>query len=328
MEYYYRDHSVSDTKNYSGFNAALMAFSFWGLIPLYFKLLSHVPPIEVLGHRVLWSVVLLSGIMLVKKQLPEFIAIFKKPKTMAWLSLSAVLVAINWLGFIWGVSNNRVLQTSLGYFINPLLSVLLGFVFLGERLNKTQLLAVALATTAVIIQTIMLGQVPWLSLTIASSFGLYGLIRKRTVVAAVPGLAFETLFLLPLALLYFTVLYQSGSYHFRLDDPGTSVLLALAGFVTTFPLICFNMAAKKLPLSTIGLMQYLVPTMSFLFGVFLFKEPFTQAQLICFGIIWIALIIFSTDSLRQHRKTERQLATKTSRSEETQNHPTKVPVNN
>ncbi|AMO57449.1 EamA family transporter RarD [Endozoicomonas montiporae] len=299
---------MSDQKDYSGFNVALMAFSFWGLIPLYFKLLSHVPPTEVLGHRVLWSVVLLFGLMLIKRQLPQFLAILKSPATMAWLSLSAVLVAANWLGFIWGVSNNRVLQTSLGYFINPLLSVLLGFVFLGERLNKTQLLAVALAAIAVIIQTIMLGEVPWLSLGIAGSFGLYGLIRKRTVVSALPGLAFETLFLLPIALIYFTTLYQSGDYHFRMDDPATSVLLALAGFVTTFPLICFNMAAKKLPLSTLGLMQYIVPTMSFLFGVFLFKEPFTQAQLICFGIIWIALIIFSTDSLRQHRKTERQLA--------------------
>ena len=296
---------MSENKDYSGFNVALMAFSFWGLIPLYFKLLGHVPPTEVLGHRVLWSVVLLFGIMLVKKQLPEFMAILRKPKTMAWLSLSAVLVAANWLGFIWGVSNNRVLQTSLGYFINPLLSVLLGYVFLGERLNKTQLLAVILATTAVIIQTIMLGTVPWLSLAIASSFGTYGLIRKKTVVAAVPGLAFETLFLLPIALLYFAVIYQSGNYHFRMDDLSTSALLFLAGFVTTFPLICFNMAAKKLPLSTIGLMQYLVPTMSFLFGVFLFKEPFTLAQLICFGIIWIALIIFSTDTLRQHRRTKR-----------------------
>lgn len=182
--------------------------------------------------------------------------------------------------------------------------------FLGERLNKAQLLAVTLAATAVVIQTIMLGTVPWIALTVAASFGTYGLVRKMTAVAAVPGLAFETLFLLPIALLYFAVIYQSGNYHFRMDDLSTSALLSLAGFVTTFPLICFNMAAKKLPLSTIGLMQYLVPSMSFLIGVFLFKEPFTSAQLICFGLIWVALVIFTTDSLRQHRKTERQLTGK------------------
>ncbi|MET4695387.1 EamA family transporter RarD [Endozoicomonas lisbonensis] len=301
---------MSENKDYSGFNVALMAFSFWGLIPLYFKLLDQVPPTEVLGHRVFWSTILLFALLAAKRQMSQFIAILKSPKTMAWLSLSAVLVAINWLAFIWAVSNNRLLETTLGYFINPLLSVFLGYVFLGERLNKAQLLAVTLAATAVVIQTIMLGTVPWIALTVAASFGTYGLVRKMTAVAAVPGLAFETLFLLPIALLYFAVIYQSGNYHFRMDDLSTSALLSLAGFVTTFPLICFNMAAKKLPLSTIGLMQYLVPSMSFLIGVFLFKEPFTSAQLICFGLIWVALVIFTTDSLRQHRKTERQLTGK------------------
>ncbi|UYM15132.1 EamA family transporter RarD [Endozoicomonas euniceicola] len=301
---------MSENKDYSGFNAALMAFSVWGLIPLYFKLLAHVPPIEVLGHRVLWSTILLFGLLAVKRQMSQFMDILKNPKTMAWLSLSAILVATNWLTFIWAVSNNRLLETTLGYFINPLVSVFLGFVFLGERLNKAQLLAVSLATTAVVIQTVMLGTIPWVALTVACSFGTYGLVRKRTVVAAAPGLAFETLFLLPVALVYFAISYQSGNYHFRMDDLSTSALLSLAGLATTFPLICFNIAAKKLPLSTLGLMQYMIPSMSFLIGVFLFKEPFTNAQLICFGLIWVALVIFSTDSLRRHRKTERQLSDK------------------
>lgn len=303
---------MSENKDYSGFTIAFMAFFFWGLIPLYFKTLAHVPPVEILGHRVLWSVILLFAILLIKGQMHQFMAIVKSPKTMAWLSLSAVLVATNWLAFIWGVTSDRILDTTLGYFINPLLSVLLGFVFLGERLNKVQFLAVGLAATAVIIQTVMLGTVPWIALAVSSSFATYGLVRKRTPVSAVPGLAFETLFLLPVTLLYFMAIYQSGDYHFRLNDPATSFLLCLAGFVTTFPLICFNMAAKKLPLSTMGLMQYIVPSMSFVIGVFLFKEPFTLAQLICFSLIWVALAIFSTDSIRQHRKTERLLKTEAS----------------
>ena len=297
---------LANSKDHSGFLIAFTAFAFWGLIPLYFKLLSHVPPTEVLGHRVLWSVVLLMGILVAKRQVNEFVTILKRPKTMAWLSLSAILIATNWLGFIWGVSNNRLLETTLGYFINPLLSVFLGYVFLGERLNKVKLLAIALATLAVIIQTVMLGRVPWLALLVASSFGAYGLVRKVTLVSAVPGLTFETLFLLPFTLIYFTVIYQASDYHFRMDDTYTSLLLCMAGFVTTFPLICFNMATKKLPLSTIGLMQYLVPSMSFIIGVFLFEEPFTTAQLVCFSLIWVALAIFTSDSLRSHRKRSRE----------------------
>lgn len=297
---------MPETKDNSGFKIALMAFSFWGFIPLYFKVLSHVPPTEILGHRVLWSVILLFVIMAIKNQLPQFLAILKSPKTMAWLALSAVLVATNWLAFIWGVTNNRLLETTLGYFINPLFSVFLGYVFLGERLNNIKLLAIGIATTAVVLQTILLGSVPWLSFTVAFSFGSYGLVRKTTVVAAIPGLAFETLFLLPFALLYFLMIYQSGDYHFRMDDVSTSGLLALAGFVTTVPLICFNIAAKKLPLSTIGLMQYMVPSMSFLIGVFLFKEPFSSAQLLTFSLIWVALAIFSTDTIRQHNKSEQR----------------------
>ncbi|MGI9283069.1 MAG: EamA family transporter RarD [Endozoicomonas sp.] len=295
---------MSDQRDSSGFALGVMAFTIWGLVPIYFKALEHVPPLEILGHRVFWSVFLLLALLKVTGQFSQLKQIFSSIKLSGALTLSAILVATNWLIFIWGVTNDRILETSLGYYINPLLNVFLGYLFLKEKLTPLKLVAVVIAAVAVIYQVLMLGIVPWVAFTLAMSFGMYGLMRKTTHVAAVPGLAFETLILLPVTLGYFFWIYKSGDYSFRFSDPHTSGLLALAGLVTTIPLVLFNMAAKKLTLTTIGILQYLGPSISFLVGLFIYKEEVTQAQLITFGLIWFALAIFTFDGMR--KKSQRQ----------------------
>ncbi|KEQ17938.1 EamA family transporter RarD [Endozoicomonas numazuensis] len=308
---------MSDQRDSSGFALGVMAFTIWGLAPIYFKALEHVPPLEILGHRVFWSVFLLLALLKITEQLPQLKQIFSSIRLSGALTLSAILVATNWLIFIWGVTNDRILETSLGYYINPLFNVLLGYLLLNEKLTPLKLIAVLLAAIAVIFQILALGIVPWVAFALATSFGLYGLVRKTTQVAAVPGLAFETLILLPVALGYFLWLYKTGDYSFQISDTHTSGLLALAGLVTTVPLVLFNLAAKKLTLTTIGILQYLGPSISFLVGLFIFKEAVTQAQLITFGLIWLALAIFTFDGMRKKptNKPQAQNSTKTQTAE-------------
>ncbi|WP_422475010.1 EamA family transporter RarD [Endozoicomonas sp. ALB032] len=290
---------MSEQRDFSGFALGIMAFTIWGLVPIYFKALEHVPPLEVLGHRVFWSALLLLALLKITGTISELKQIFSSIKLSGTLTLSAILVGANWLIFIWGVTNDRILETSLGYYINPLFNVLLGYLFLNEKLSPLKQIAILLATVAVIYQILMLGIVPWVAFALAMCFGLYGLVRKKTQVEAVPGLAFETLILLPVTLGYFFWLYKSGNHSFRFSDPHTSLLLSLAGLVTTVPLVLFITAAKKLTLTTIGILQYLGPSISFLVGLFVYKEQVTQAQLITFGLIWLALIIFTFDGLRK-----------------------------
>ncbi|WP_252180432.1 EamA family transporter RarD [Endozoicomonas sp. 4G] len=297
---------MSKQQDLSGFSLGVVAFALWGLGPIYFKVLEHVPPLEVLGHRVFWSAFVLLVLLKITGTMSELKQIFSSIRLSGTLTLSAILIAGNWLIYIWGVTNDRILETSLGYYISPLLNVLLGYLFLNEKLSPLKQVAVLLATVAVTYQIVMLGIVPWIAFALATSFGLYGLVRKKTQVTAVPGLAFETLILLPVTLGYFFWIYNSGNHSFRFSDIHTSLLLSLAGLVTTVPLLLFIMAAKKLALTTIGILQYLAPSISFLVGLFVYKEAVTQAQLITFGLIWLALIIFTLDGLRKKSSADAQ----------------------
>ena len=286
----------------AGMLCAFGAFCLWGFMPVYFKLLAAVPPLEVLGHRAVWSALLLVVVMGVTGKLNDMLAVMNNPKMMGWLALSSLLIATNWGSFIWGVVNDRILETSLGYYINPLINVFFGFAFLGERLNRIQLMAVGLAAVAVCLQIYQLGTVPWVAFILAFSFGFYGLVRKQLNVQAATGLAVETLFMLPVALGYFYWLWQTNSHSFRFDEPDTSFLLMMAGLFTTVPLVLFNLAAHRLSLTVLGVMQYLGPSISFAVGVLVYNEPLGQEQVQTFSLIWLALAIFTADGIYRQRK--------------------------
>nr|WP_306671455.1 EamA family transporter RarD [Endozoicomonas sp. ONNA2] len=281
---------------------AVGAFALWGLIPIYFKILEQVPPLEVLAHRVFWSSLLLVCFLSFRHKLKGVLEIIQSPRILGWLVLSSLLIAGNWLCFIWGVTNDRILETSLGYYINPLISVFFGYCFLGERLTRYQMLAVFLAAAAVSMQILLLGRLPWVAFVLALCFAFYGLIRKRIKVDATTGLAIETLLLMPPVAFYFLWLLGNDAHAFRFCDPDTSLLLALSGFVTTIPLVLFNMAAQKLSLTVLGIMQYLAPSISFLVGVTIYNEPLGLVQMATFALIWLALAIFTLDGLLRHKR--------------------------
>lgn len=284
----------------SGFLFALSAFGLWGLAPVFFKLVAEVNPFEVLAHRVVWSVLILALVVQWRGQ-------WRQLRALEWLTLkrlfwSSLFVSTNWFLFIWGVANDQVLQTSLGYFINPLISVCFGLLFLGERFRPFQQLAVGLAFVGVINEIFVAGVMPWLSLMLALSFASYGLIRKQLSIDPILGLFLETVLLLPIALVYFVYLAIEGELYFGSSDVGVDVALVCSGFMTTIPLLLFAAATQRLPLSQIGLVQYLTPTMSFCLAIFLYNEPFKHAQLISFACIWLGLAIFTIDGLRSRRR--------------------------
>ena len=284
----------------NGLPFALGAYVIWGFVPVYFKLLSHVPPVEVVAQRTLWSSPLLMGIRYFRKQTGEFLAIFRHRANLRNLLASAALIAVNWLIYIWAVSTDHILAASLGYYLNPLVNVLLGRIFLAERLRPMQLVAVAIAALGV---AILIGDALdtlWVSVSLACSFGLYGLIRKITPVGAVPGLAVETTLLAPLslaALLWFGV---NGTGGFG-DDAQTSGLLVLAGVVTAVPLLLFATAARRMSYASLGFVQYLAPSIVFLLGVFVYGEPLSTTKLVCFMLIWVSIAVFCIDALRTYR---------------------------
>ncbi len=223
-------------------------------------------------------------------------------RTLGWLTLSALLIGGNWLSFIWGVSNNLILQTSLGYFITPLVNVLFGFLFFGERLKPTGLIAIALAASGVAMQVYLLGSIPVVALLVSLTFACYGLVRKKVDVKPVPGLTIETFVLLPAAIAWFGWLISQNQFHLSTEMPEISLLLFMAGLVTTIPLITFNMAAKQLSLTVLGMVQYIGPTLSFLIGVFIYQEPMNETKLMSFVLIWLGLAIFSFGSMMNHRR--------------------------
>lgn len=281
----------------------LAAYGMWGFLPAYYKLTDTVPADIVVSHRILWSVLFVGLFLFVRGRWGEVREVFRQPKVLMSLTASACFIAVNWLVFVWAIANNHVLDISLGYFINPLVSILVGLAVLHERLTKGQAIAVGIAVLAVALQAVLAGGLPWVSLVLAFSFAGYGYVRKVTPVKATPGLLVETLLLLPFAAGYVLLNLAWGVDSLMLNDPPVLLALAGTGIVTALPLICFSSAARRLPLFMLGLMQYLAPSMHFLMAVYLWGEPLEKTKLMAFAMIWAALVIFSYDSWRRYRRT-------------------------
>jgi chloramphenicol-sensitive protein RarD len=297
-----REKGVGERKEHkeAGLLYGIAAYGWWGLMPLYFKAVETVPPWQLLAQRVVWSLVLLALLLTLWRRWPDFRLCLQGPRTFRLLCLSALLVGGNWYVYIYGVTHNRIIETSLGYFINPLLSVLLGMVFFRERLRRWQWVAVVLATLGVGYHIWVLKMLPWIALVLAASFGTYGLIRKVTPVDGLLALAVETLVLVPIALAYLA--WEQAEGH-AIFGRGWWVdgLVVASGVVTTVPLLCFGQAARRLPLSTLGFLQYLAPSMQLSLAVWCYGESFRE-HVVSFGLIWAGLLIFTIDSLRNLRR--------------------------
>lgn len=280
----------------------LVAYLTWSLFPLYWKLFDFVPATEVLAHRIIWSLVyvILMTFFLRKTALvlQELTALFKNRRQLLAISTASVLISLNWFTYIWAVNHGHLLQTSLGYYINPLLSVLLGVIILKERLSIWQNISFILAAIGVVSYATYIGSFPWIAITLAVTFAIYGLIKKTTNLSALTSLFIETLLITPFALLYASTLFISGEGYFALNGLTTSLLLIGGGFLTAIPLLLFGVGAKGIPLTLLGFLQYFTPTITFLLGVFVFREPFTNTHLISFIFIWSALAIFSLSEIR------------------------------
>ncbi len=284
-----------------GVIAGLIAYSLWGVLPVYFKLVGTVAPAEVLLHRIVWAVPFGALIVHLRRQWPEVRRAFTHRVMLASLATSAAFISVNWFVYIFAVQQNEVFQASLGYYINPLMYVLVGVLFLGESLRRPQIAAVILATLGVLVLTFSGGKFPAIALFLALSFTVYGVVRKRVVIGGMPGLFVETALLLPIAVVWLGWLMYAGQSAFGVGDTGTTLLLLLAGPITVIPLLCFALAARRLALTTIGFMQFLAPTLQFLTGIY-YGEQLTVPHLICFGCIWIAVILFSMDAVRASRR--------------------------
>lgn len=287
-----------------GMLLAFATYFIWGLFPIYWKWLQQVNALELLSHRIIWSFFFLFLFMLVSKNGQEFRASLQKRQVIAVYSVAAVLIGLNWLTYVWAVNAGFIVETSLGYFINPLLSVALGVLFLRERLRPLQWLPVGLAALGVTYLTFAYGRPPWIALVLAFTFGIYGLVKKIAPLGSVYGLTLETVILLLPALLYLTVQEAAGQAAFLRADLVINLLLVGAGIVTAIPLLMFASAAHRIPLSMIGLMQYLAPTLQFLLGVLVYKEPFSVTQAVGFGIVWAALVIFWLENWSAQRSLQ------------------------
>jgi len=297
-----RPNSDARTSSIIGVLCGAGAFVLWGIFPIYFKMVAEVPATEVLAHRIVWSMVFVGGLITIRRRWSAVGAALANRRLLATLVLSASVVSLNWVVFIWAVGEGRILGASLGYYINPLVSVVLGVVALGERLRPIQWTAVGLAVIAVGWQIVGYGTVPWVALTLAVSFGFYGLIRKVAKVDAFTGMFVETLVLSPLAVGYIVFLTVVGGGVFGRLGLQMDALLVLAGVITPLPLMLFVAGAQRIRLSTIGLLQYIAPTGQFLLAVFLYDEPFTRDNLVTFALIWLALALYTVDTLRHERR--------------------------
>lgn len=285
----------------SGVLFAVAAYAMWGFAPLYFKLLMFMPALEILMHRVVWSALVLSLLIVMLQQLPSVRRAMGSKKIMLTLLAAGTLLAANWLLFIWAVNNDQLLEASLGYYINPLLNILFGRLFLAERLRKLQKVAVVLAFSGVVVAVVGLGYLPWVALVLALSFSLYGLLRKTVAVDSLPGLFIETLMMLPFALLYW--LWFAGESSDMLSNGASSnTLLLLAGIITTAPLLCFTAAARRIRYTTLGFFQYIGPSIMFVLAVFYYQEPLYVERLLTFVFVWMGLVVFCWDSLNQFRR--------------------------
>ena len=294
---------MSDREYRKGILLAVSAYCMWGFAPLYFKLLNHVSATEILIHRVIWSFVFMLIIMLFIGGFSRLRLLLKQPKQLMVLTITSIVIAGNWLLFIWAVNNDHMLDASLGYFINPLLNVLLGMLFLGERLRKLQWFAVTLASTGVLLQLISFGSIPIVSLALAGTFGFYALLRKKVNVDAKAGLLVETAVLLPVALIYLVATSDTATASMLTNDWQLNLLLMAAGIVTSIPLLCFAGAAVRIPLSTLGFFQYIGPSIMFILAISLFNEPFDAEKGVTFAFIWAALLIFTLDMAYKRKKT-------------------------
>jgi len=277
------------------------AYALWGFFPIYWKFLHEVSALQVIGHRIGWSFILLIAYVLLTRKWQEFRSLAFNAKTIGIYSIAGVLLTFNWLIYVWGVNAGFIVETSLGYFINPLLSVLLGVLFLRERLRPMQWVPVALAAIGVGYLTFVYGRPPWIALSLAFTFGFYGFVKKLSPLGSLYGLTLETGIVFPAALIYLAIMGINGSGAFLHDGTFIDALLIGAGLVTTIPLLMFASAAKKIPLTIVGLLQYIAPTLQFLIGVFIYKEPFDLAHFIGFAIVWVALIIFAGESYFANR---------------------------
>ena len=293
--------STAASEHRSGLIAAIGAFLIWGLIPAYLKAIQVVPAEQVLAHRIVWCAVFVLAWLAVRRELSALGAAFANGAVLLRLAATSVLISINWLVYIWAINHGHVIDASLGYFINPLVSVLLGVVVLHERLNRSQNRAVAIAAAGVGYLAIVVGRLPWIALALAVSFGLYGLLRKVVAVEAVPGLAVETLLLTPLAGGYLAWCQTNGTSAFGQLDFTVDVMLIGSGLVTALPLALFSFGARRIPLSTIGLIQYIGPSLQLLLGITMFGEPFPAVRALGFGMIWLALAVYIVDGALRPR---------------------------
>lgn len=282
---------------------ALLAYGLWGFSPIYFKAIHYVPALDVLGHRVIWSALLLAALLGLRRRLGEMFELLRDFARLRWLLVSALLISANWGVYIYSVQSGRILEASLGYYINPLVSVFLGMLFLKETLRPWQWVAIALAAAGTLNMVFSLGVVPWLSLFLAFSFGFYGLVRKAAPVPPLLGLFVETLLVAPVALAYLGWLNARGQGAFGSVDLYTDLMLASASLVTALPLLWFTNAAKRLRLSTVGMFQYIAPTVQFFLAVFAYGEIFTTAHAVTFGLIWFALSLYTFDVVRVQRRS-------------------------
>jgi chloramphenicol-sensitive protein RarD len=295
--------------NNKGLTAAATAFAVWGVFPLYFHALNQVPAPQIIAQRIAWSCVFVLGWLWWRGELGLLRTALRNPGVVLRLATTATLITLNWLSYVWGIAHGRVVETSLGYFIGPLVNVLLGVIILSEKLTRTQWTAVALATLGVGYLTVMSGALPWIALTLAVSFALYGFLRKLVKVEALPGLATETLLLAPLAVSYLLWCESAGSGALGHLGRLTDVLLIAAGPLTAIPLFLFAYGTRLLPYSTVGLLQYIAPSLQFICGVFLLHEPFDRARATGFVVIWAALIIYAGEGVRLSRKQQQQAVT-------------------
>ena len=289
-----------------GLAYGLGAYALWGLFPLYFPLLEPAGGLEIVAHRVLWSLVFIGLLLTVIRAWRRVRAAVTELRALLILAGAAVLIAANWLIFVYGVNSGQVVETSLGYFINPLVSVLLGVAALGERLRTAQWVAVGIAAVAVAVLTVDYGRPPWIALSLAATFGLYGLLKKLVRVQAAPGLFLETAIVAVPAVAVMAVLHASGDGTAVGEGTGHLLLLMSSGVATAVPLLLFAAATSRIPLSTVGLLQYLTPSMQLAIGVFVYDEPMPPARLAGFAIVWLALAVFTVDTLRSARATRRE----------------------
>ncbi len=293
-----------NTNSRAGLLFGTAAYLCWGFFPLYWPLLEPASAYEVLAHRIVWTLVFCIGLLTVTHKWSAYRTILRQRRLMVPLALASVVITLNWGGFIWGVTNGHVIETSLGYFINPLMTVLLGVFILGENLRRLQWVAVALGTLAVVILTVDYGRPPWIALLLATSFATYGFLKKRANLGTIEALSVETTILTPFAIAYLIFLGMSGTLAFGHEGALNTILLIGTGVVTGIPLLMFGAAATRLSLTTIGMLQYLGPILQFIFGLTIFGEQMTTSRWIGFVIVWSALVIFTFDAMHTRRRSK------------------------